>query len=249
MGQPKPSERPDYGLDAPGVVGCFLAFSALGFGLGLTCAVLLHHSRFPWLRFLAPPFFAVGFSFLLTAAGMIWGSKVGKLRLCDKVLDAIPWRGDEQVLDVGCGHGLMLLGAAKRLRQGKATGIDLWQKVDQAGNSRQATWQNVQIEGLNDRVELVDGDARKLPFEQNTFDVVLSSWALHNIYEPEGRAQALTEILRVLKPGGVLVIIDIRHVGEYAKTLESHRVQEITRWGPSFVFAIPSFVLTAQKPG
>jgi hypothetical protein len=38
---------------------------------------------------------------------MLWGSKVGKLRLRDKVLNALRWRGDETVLDVGCGHGLL----------------------------------------------------------------------------------------------------------------------------------------------
>jgi cyclopropane fatty-acyl-phospholipid synthase-like methyltransferase len=58
---------------------------------------------------------------------MLWGSKFVKFRLRDKWLNSISWCGDEKVLDIGCGHGLMLIGAAKRLRDGKAIGIDLWQ--------------------------------------------------------------------------------------------------------------------------
>ena len=57
---------------------------------------------------------------------------VGKFRARDALLNAVRGGGDEQVLDVGCGHGLMLIGAAKRLSSGHATGIDIWQDVDQA---------------------------------------------------------------------------------------------------------------------
>src|SRR5262249_24118082 len=145
----------------------------------------------PWLGLFVVPLFCMGCSFLLTAGTMFWGSKIGKLRLRDKVLNAVTWRGDEQVLGVGCGHGVMLIGAAKRLRGGKATGIDLWQREDQAGNSREATSQNVLLEGVTDRVQLKDGDARKLPFADRMFDLVLSSWALHNIYAREQRLEAV----------------------------------------------------------
>ena len=166
----------------------------------------------------------------------------------DKLLNSISWHGNEKVLDVGCGHGLMLIGAAKRLREGRAVGIDLWQKQDQAGNSREATLLNVRLENVADRVELVDGDARKLPFEENAFDVVVSSWALHNIYDRSGRDAAVREIARVLKPGGRLLIIDIRHTGEYAEVLRQSEMSEVHRTGPNFLFVIPSFALTARKP-
>ena len=46
---------------------------------------------------------------LLSAAVMLWGSKVGKLNLRDKVVASLNLKGDEQVLDAGCGHGLMLV--------------------------------------------------------------------------------------------------------------------------------------------
>ncbi|MGD0388680.1 MAG: class I SAM-dependent methyltransferase [Tepidisphaeraceae bacterium] len=178
---------------------------------------------------------------------MIWGSKVGKLRLRDKLIGSIPWRGDELVLDVGCGHGLLLVAAARQLRSGTAIGIDLWKNEDQADNSREATWRNVQLENVAARVELRDGDAQKLDFPDDTFDVVLSSWALHNIYNQPGRAAAVREIVRVLKPGGRLAIADIRHTREYASVLKDCPMFDIKRTGPNFLFVMPTFRLTATK--
>jgi arsenite methyltransferase len=240
-----PSSRGDanYGIDAPNLV---LRFALIGVaGLGLSLAL----PRLPlaWLRWLAGPAALTGAVFLLQAAVMFWGSKVGKLRLRDKLIGAIPWRGDERVLDVGCGHGLMLIGAAKQLRSGRAVGLDLWQQEDQAGNSAGATMQNAALEGAADRVELRDGDARKTPFADGEFDVVMSSWALHNIYERAGREAAVREMARVLKPGGRMVIVDIRHVSEYAEVLRRTAVSDIQISRPNFLFVIPTLTLTARK--
>ena len=101
---------------------------------------------------------------------------------------------------------------------------------------------------LPDRVELIDGDARTMPFPNHQFDVVVSSWALHNIYDRPGRDAAIREIVRVLKPGGRLVIIDIRHTAEYAEVLRDGGMAKVQRGRPNFLFFIPSHVLTARKP-
>jgi len=231
--------RANYGIDAPVVVARFLWLGGGLLVMAAVCAV--------WARKWAPAAASMGCSSLLSAGIMIWGSKVGKLRLRDKMLDGLKLGGEERVLDVGCGHGLMLIGAAKRLRGGKAVGIDLWQTEDQAGNSREATLKNVELEGALDGVELIDGDARKLPFADASFDVVVSSWALHNIYAKEERERALREMARALKPGGRLAIVDIRHGREYAQILGSAGMENVQRGGPSFVFVIPSYVVTATK--
>jgi hypothetical protein len=81
------------------------------------------------------------------ALWMIWTSKVGKLQEREKLLNRIPWRGDEQVLDVGCGRGLMLVGAAKRLSSGRAMGVDIWQAEDLSGNRPESTLENARREG------------------------------------------------------------------------------------------------------
>jgi arsenite methyltransferase len=70
-------------------------------------------------------------------------------------------------LDVGCGRGLMLVGAGKWLTSGKAIGIDLWQQQDQANNSSSATLSNAAIEGVADRIEVKTADMCELPFPEN----------------------------------------------------------------------------------
>jgi ubiquinone/menaquinone biosynthesis C-methylase UbiE len=168
----------------------------------------------------------MGSGFGLGALLLLWSSLVGKFRARDALLNAVPWRGDEQVLDVGCGHGLMLIGAAKRLRSGRAIGIDIWQDVDQANNSAAATRRNAELEGVS--VDVRDGDARRIPFDGAAFDVVVSSLALHNIYNAKEREQALGEIARVLKPGGHVAIFDVRH--SYAGFFERNGFTIVKKW-------------------
>jgi SAM-dependent methyltransferase len=237
--------KPNYGLDAPEVVRRFLLLGGAMFVIGISS--LLPGGRYPIARWFVAPFLSVALSFLGTAAAMVWGSKFGKLRLRDKLIASLGLRGDERVLDVGCGHGLMLLGAAKKLASGRAVGIDLWQKQDQAGNSREATLENARREGVAERVDLIDGDARQMPFERESFDVVVSSWALHNIYDAAGRRRALEEIVRVLKPGGRVLITDIRHASEYANVFRALGLVDVNVSAPTFIFVIPSRCVSARK--
>jgi SAM-dependent methyltransferase len=112
------------------------------------------------------------------------------------------------VPDEGCGRGAVLMLAGRRLPAGPAVGADVWRRRDQSGTSRAAAERNAAAEGVRDRVELADADARDLPFASASLDLVVSSLALSNIREAGGRAQALREALRVLRPGGRLCIVD-----------------------------------------
>ena len=91
--------------------------------------------------------------------------KVGKYHHRDHMLSLYDWRGDEQVLDVGCGRGLLLAGAAKKLDQGgAATGNDIWSQVDMGGNSEKATQHNLDLEGVTPRCNLLSVGAQEMPF-------------------------------------------------------------------------------------
>jgi ubiquinone/menaquinone biosynthesis C-methylase UbiE len=241
-------QKADYGIDAPHAVrNAALAGSvALVVGLGLSfmrspCQSMLINIA----RILG---FFIGAILLPLAGAQILFSKVGKLRERDRLLDSIPLRGDETVLDVGCGRGLLLVGAAKRLRTGRAVGVDIWQSKDQSGNHAEATYENARIEGVADRVEVKNGDARQLPFEDGTFDVVVSSLVLHNIHDASERKKAIQEIVRVLKGGGRVAIFDIWHTNKYEQELRKSGMQEVLRSGLHFSMGVPARVVSGSKP-
>src|SRR5208282_3414000 len=98
-----------------------------------------------------------------------------------------------------------------------AVGVDLWSATDQSGNREQATLRNAELEGVRGRIEVHTADMRQLPFPDESFDVVTSSLAIHNIENARGREQALAEILRVLKTDGTAMIADILHTADYER--------------------------------
>jgi SAM-dependent methyltransferase len=87
-------------------------------------------------------------------------------------------------------------------------GVDIWRRRDQNGNNRAATERNATLEGVSHRVSVVDADARDMPFPSASFDVVVSNLAFHNILSTEGRNQALSEAVRVLRDGRRMTIVD-----------------------------------------
>lgn len=227
-------KKPDYGIDAPHAL---LGFLILGLGGIVSGAIIFffadQFSGIPPGIFY--PFISTGVGFLVFAFGFVWSSKVGKLRLREKILASFPWRGDEMVLDVGCGRGLLLIGAAKRLtNSGKAVGVDIWNRGDQTGNSPSATLENARREGVADKVEVRNGDARELPFPDSTFDMVISSLAIHNIKDQNGRDKAISEIVRILKPGGKAAIYDIKGTKRYAEKFGQAGMTNITISKPVF---------------
>jgi arsenite methyltransferase len=214
------SSSADYGIDAPYVIRNLLIAAAAALLLFLVMATGIWSGRIGPVRFGAIGFLFMAIGLAASGFGMWWGSKYGKVEEREKLISLITWRGDEQVLDVGCGRGLLLIGAAKRLTTGKATGIDIWQTEDLSGNKMEATLENAKREGVADRVEIKTADMRKMPFADGTFDVIVSRAAIHNLYSADDRTAAIREIARVLKAGGAAVIDDIRHPAEYTATFE-----------------------------
>jgi ubiquinone/menaquinone biosynthesis C-methylase UbiE len=236
----------DYGVDAPVAVRNLILAAAAG----LLAWAVTATGLWSGLLVLGPLVFPLGRIGLVTALAcggmalwMVWDSKTGKVRDREKLLDLLPWTGREQVLDVGCGRGLMLIGAAKRLTTGKAMGIDLWQAEDLSGNRPEATRENGRREGVTDRIEVVTGDMRDLPFPDASFDVVLSMNAIHNLYAAKDREKAISEITRVLKPGGRVLIVDIRHRRQYDTALRAGGCTEMRQVGGA-VFSLFTGVLT-----
>jgi cyclopropane fatty-acyl-phospholipid synthase-like methyltransferase len=192
--------------------------------LGGACLLALSVTRL-WLSDGRPAIvsttaLAVAALWLFLNAGIfVHTTRAGKFAVWAELLDRLELKGDERLLDIGCGRGAVLLMAAERLPRGRAIGVDLWSTTDQSGNAEQVTRQNAALEGVAERVELHTADMRQLPFDDRSFDVVVSSLAIHNVPGASERARALREAARVLKKGGKLVIADIRYGRVYAREL------------------------------
>jgi arsenite methyltransferase len=238
----------DYGLDAPIVVRRMFTRAAWTLGSGIAL-YFINHTEYPATsEKLLAVLGLIGLGFLATGVFILWSSKVAKLQLRDRLLDSLELKGDEKVLDVGCGRGLLLIGVAKRLKSGKVTGIDVWNPQDLSGNTADAAKQNAKIEGVPERVRIENGDARHMVYPEKNFDVVVSSLAIHNISERDERDQAVREMWRVLKPGGKLMIFDIFHTARYAQVLRDAGAADLTLSGLGFLWCVPSRTLIAKKP-
>jgi ubiquinone/menaquinone biosynthesis C-methylase UbiE len=130
----------------------------------------------------------------------------------------------------------------------------LWRSLDQSGNDEAVTQANARAEGVADRVEqLHTGDMSALPFEDAGFDLVVSSLALHNIRKVSDREKAIDEAVRVLRPGGRLLIADFRHTDSYAERLREQGMTDVTRrnLGWRFWYGGPPWathLVSATKP-
>ena len=235
--------KPDYGLDAglavyatfivgvAGTVGGFvLLHQHIAHSIGLTYAVQ-------------------GFSIccLILASLMYLSSRIGKLHARDRLLARLKLSGDETVLDVGCGHGLLLIAAAKLLSRGQAVGIDLWTQ-DQYDNSREATLTNAALEGVAQRVRVHDGDMRKMPFADGSFDATVAHFAIHNVRSRQGRREAIREIVRTLCCGGQVAISDVISLNLYADELRKAEMIDVEISSLSFWTFPPARTVTARKP-
>lgn len=218
---PSPRRRGDYGVD-----GDFQTVSPRG-QLAVVAGIVAALTALTVVLATvadAPAFAAVtgvlALAFILGVASYMHTTRVGKFVVWSRVLGDLALRGDEEVLDLGCGRGALLTMAAQLLPNGRAVGVDLWH-ADQSGNSPEATLRNAELEGVADRVEVRTGDVTRLPFADNSFDLVISNLVLHNLPSAAARRDAIDEAVRVLRPGGRIVLGDLMHTKHYrARLLE-----------------------------
>jgi ubiquinone/menaquinone biosynthesis C-methylase UbiE len=211
--------RGSYGIDAPYALITLTVLSTLFLTYAIVNAFLTGK-----MGQLLPAVIIV-----LCVATALHTSRRGKFIVWAKLINQLGLRGDERILDMGCGRGAVLLMAAQHLTTGRAVGVDLWSRIDQSGNSAEATRRNAQAEGVADRIELRTGDMRALPFEDCSLDIVVSSLAIHNIPGRAGREKAVLEAVRVLKPGGRLLFADVKGTRHHEKQLRGMGMSEVTR--------------------
>jgi ubiquinone/menaquinone biosynthesis C-methylase UbiE len=243
-----------YGIDAPGAVR----------NMALSGIVLLAIAVLAYIEIIPPiPDFSIGpmdvsidlttviwaaLWFLMVTLALLWRSSFGKMRACKRLLDRTGWTGDERVLDIGCGRGLLAIGAAKRLTTGRVYGIDIWDKSALTGNSSDAALANAEREGVADRIELHTVDMRQLPFDKGFFNMIVSRAALHQLDERADRDAVISEMARMLAPKGVILIEDVRHLPEYMRAAKANHLMTKTYMS---LLGLPLALLTlgTLRPG
>ncbi|KAM7214891.1 S-adenosyl-L-methionine-dependent methyltransferase [Rhypophila decipiens] len=125
-------------------------------------------------------------------------------------------RPTDHILDVGCGPGTITVGFAGLISsQGSVTGVDIsetvLEKAKQAVASSSIVTEGKQVTFL--QADLLSHDG--LPLKDATFDVVFTSQLFPHLSTHDMRIQALAEMRRVLKPGGILATRDAAHLHFY----------------------------------
>ena len=118
-----------------------------------------------------------------------------------KALKEIVDGTQQQILDVACGTGDSTIAIAKAMEPGgRVTGIDI------SAGMMEPLMRKAAHEGVHDRIKLLQADALQMPFEANSFHRVTCAFGIRNF---EDRNKGLAEFLRVLKPGGRAVILEL----------------------------------------
>ena len=121
------------------------------------------------------------------------------IRWRKKALAFLKDTAPQTLLDVATGTADVAIMAAKRLKPRAVTGIDISEGMLEIGRKK------VRLAGFSGKIELLKGDSADLPFEANSFDAVTVAFGVRNFQQLE---KGLAEILRVLRPGGKLVVLE-----------------------------------------
>jgi hypothetical protein len=141
-------------------------------------------------------------------AGHVFLARIGKTTLRPGGIEATEWLIDQaaitqetKVLEVACNRGRTMIQLAQRFGCA-VTGVDLDE------NALQNAKANIEKNNLQDKLTLIHGDATALPFEDNSFDVIINE-AMLTMLVGDRKDKALKEYFRVLKPGGRVVTQDV----------------------------------------
>ncbi|MGG9960254.1 bifunctional demethylmenaquinone methyltransferase/2-methoxy-6-polyprenyl-1,4-benzoquinol methylase UbiE [Ferruginibacter sp. SUN106] len=121
------------------------------------------------------------------------------MRWRKKAIQQIAGLHPKNILDVATGTADVAIMASGILKPDKITGIDISDGMLEIGR------QKVEKAGLKGIIELLNGDSETINFKDNSFDAVTVAFGVRNFQHLE---KGLSEILRVLKPGGKLVVLE-----------------------------------------
>ncbi|XP_010905461.3 uncharacterized protein [Elaeis guineensis] len=261
-----------YGTDEWQTVA-FLALHAALFA-SLSLLLLFYFPHFlTFLHALAPAAplpairFAAGFAgsvaalsalCLLYATGdVLYSSLALRWEMAQRMVAAVPdWSAVRTALDVGCGRGMLLNAVAMQMKKegsgGRVVGLDGRRETAVAALRR------ARVEGVQEYVTCREGDARRLPFADGYFDIVVSAVHLSGLGRRASgkspaaaaaeRGRGLGEMVRVLKPGGMGVVWDLVCGPEYAQRLREMRMEDVRVSDRVTAYMVRSHIVSFRKP-
>lgn len=137
-------------------------------------------------------------------------------KVLDMLISHIDWNGKGKALDIGCGSAALTIKIARKYCGVSITGIDYWS--EEWDYCKKQCEENAVIEGTADRTKFLQASASKLPFADNTFDLVVSNLTFHEVKDSKNKIDVVKEALRVLNQGGRFVFQDLFFLERYYGT-------------------------------
>ncbi|MCR4964112.1 MAG: class I SAM-dependent methyltransferase [Bacteroidales bacterium] len=244
-----------------GAVLCLILFYVFGVSNVLSAGILKTILKIVFLVAAIICFIVAIWSYLMYRAFSYDGKRQLSKQVIEGVAEYVTLPDGGKGLDVGCGSGALAIAVAKRNPNAEMVGIDRW-AIDYASYNLPLCEQNAKAEGVSN-VSFAKGNALKLEFPNESFDVITSNYVYHNIVG-HNHQDVLLESFRVLKKGGTFVIHDIFSKREYGdmqafmkklegmgyenvKMIDTTQGMFMTPWEAKWMTLSGSAILTGKK--
>jgi SAM-dependent methyltransferase len=188
-----------------------------------------------WFLLLLVPFALFGYITMILALTVYRFAPRGgdfQRRIHDLIVAKVELPAASRALDVGCGSGSLVIKLAKASADSTVTGIDSWGRDWEY--SKELCEDNARIEGVAARTAFLKHSGAALGFADGSFDAVVSCLTFHEIGDVQRKSDGVLEALRVLRPGGRYVFLDLFGDPAFYPSLEDVR-EVIGRAGASIV--------------
>lgn len=175
-------------------------------------------------------------------------------KIHDLIVTKVELEGKGKILDIGTGSGSLIIKLAKAYPESQLTGIDYW--GDDWEYSKAQSQRNAEIEGVSNQINFLKASAANLPFINDEFDTIVSCLTFHEVKDEKNKTIVMKEALRVLKPGGDFVFLDLfmdekifGNEKDFFITLKEHGVSELESYKLAKVMKLPKLLLNKKVLG